>query len=76
MIEIIERVVIECDEISLIETKRMSLGKIIVTLENVYNDFINEIDVEEIVFGQDVEKILDAIGVEEVADWLKGKGSL
>ena len=74
--EIIERVVIECDEISLVETKRMSLGKMIVTLENVHNDFIAEIDSEQIVFGQEVDKILNAIGIEEVTAWLIGQGSL
>jgi len=76
MNEIIENLEIQCDEIELIETRRMSLGKIIIKMKNVHNDFITEIDAEQIVFGQEVDKILDAIGVEEVAEWLKGKGSL
>ena len=72
----IKELTLVCGEITMIETNRTLHGNVKVTLNNVDTGFLPDVEAEEIVKFQDVGMILEAIGIEEVADWLKGKGSL
>lgn len=74
--KMIKQLQVSCEEICKIERDSYSSYNITVEMLNVNNDFIVDIEAEEIVKFQDVDKILEAIGVEEVAAWLKEKGSL
>ncbi len=72
----IKELTLVCGEITMIETNRTLHGNVQVTLNNVDTGFLPDVEAEEIVNFQDVDMILEAIGVEEVAEWLKEKGAL
>ncbi len=72
----IKELTLVCGEITMIETNRTLHGNVQITLNNVDTGFLPDVEAEEIVKFQDVGDILEAIGVEEVAEWLKEKGTL
>jgi hypothetical protein len=70
----IKNLTLTCDYIKQVDS-RLHDNQIKVTLENVNNDFIADLDTKDIVYGQDVTALLEAIGADVVGEWFMGLGS-
>ena len=76
--EMIKELIIECEEITRVETFRALGNDIQVTLSKVHNQFLEQLDAKEIVQGMDSEELMQAIadiyGREFIRDWHDGLG--
>ena len=69
----IKELIIECEEITLIETNRILGNNISVTMSKVDNDFLEQLDIKEIVDGLGGNELMKVIaevyGIEFIAEW-------
>lgn len=74
----IKELIIECEEITLIETHRTLGNNIQVTLSKANMDFLEQADTKEIIGGLDIaemmEAIVDTYGDDFITDWLNRLG--
>lgn len=69
----IKELIIECEEITLIETNRILGNNISVTMSKVDNEFLEQLDIKEIVDGLGGNELMKVIaevyGIEFIAEW-------